>query len=149
MIEGVGVSRREYPQRPIVGVGAVVCKDGKVLLVQRAAPPSRGLWAIPGGSLEVGETLQEGAEREILEETGVRIKAGEPVYAFDFIQYDDQKRLQYHFVIVDVEAEYLGGEVRAADDALAARWVAPAELADLPVSANTLKILRARGFIRP
>ncbi len=143
------MSRREYPQRPIVGVGAIVIKDGRVLLVQRAAPPSQGLWAIPGGSLEAGETLQQGAEREIREETGITIRAGEPVYAFDFLQYDDEKRLQYHFVIVDVEGEYLEGEVRAADDALAARWISPAELAGLPVSANTLKILRARGFISP
>ena len=143
------MSRREYPQRLIVGVGAIVIKDGRVLLVQRAAPPSQGLWAIPGGSLEAGETLQQGAEREIREETGITIRAGEPVYAFDFLQYDDEKRLQYHFVIVDVEGEYLEGEVRAADDALAARWISPAELAGLPVSANTLKILRARGFISP
>jgi len=143
------MSRREYPQRPIVGVGAIVIKDGRVLLVQRAAPPSRGLWAIPGGSLEAGETLQQGAEREIREETGVVVRAGAPVYAFDFLQYDDQNRLQYHFVIVDMEGEYLGGEVKAADDALAARWVSPAELPDLPVSANTLKILRVRGFISP
>jgi len=143
------MSRREYPQRSIVGVGAIVIKDGRVLLVQRAAPPSQGLWAIPGGSLEAGETLQQGAEREIREETGITIRAGEPVYAFDFLQYDDEKRLQYHFVIVDVEGEYLEGEVRAADDALAARWISPAELAGLPVSANTLKILRARGFISP
>ncbi len=143
------MSRREYPQRPIVGVGAIVIKDGRVLLVQRAAPPSQGLWAIPGGSLEAGETLQQGAEREIREETGITIRAGEPVYAFDFLQYDDKKRLQYHFVIVDVEGEYLAGEVKAADDALAARWVSPAELAGLPVSANTLKILRVRGFISP
>ena len=143
------MSRREYPQRSIVGVGAIVIKDGRVLLVQRAAPPSQGLWAIPGGSLEAGETLQQGAEREIREETGITIRAGEPVYAFDFLQYDDEKRLQYHFVIVDVEGEYLEGEVKAADDALAARWISPAELAGLPVSANTLKILRARGFISP
>ncbi len=143
------MSRREYPQRPIVGVGAIVIKDGRVLLVQRAAPPSQGLWAIPGGSLEAGETLQQGAEREIREETGITIRAGEPVYAFDFLQYDDEKRLQYHFVIVDVEGEYLEGEVKAADDALAARWISPAELAGLPVSANTLKILRSRGFISP
>lgn len=143
------MSRREYPQRPIVGVGAIVIKDGRVLLVQRAAPPSQGLWAIPGGSLEAGETLQAGAEREILEETGIAIKAGDPVYAFDFLQYDDKNCLRYHFVIVDVEGEYLHGEVMAADDALAARWVSPGELPDLPVSANTLKILRARGFISP
>lgn len=141
------MSRREYPQKPIVGVGAIVVREGKVLLVKRAAAPSRGLWAIPGGSLELGETLQRGAEREILEETGIRIRAGAPVYAFDFIEYDTSNRLQYHFVVVDVEAEYVGGEVQAADDALDARWVSPEDLQGMPVSRNTLKILKARGFI--
>jgi len=141
------MSRREYPQWPIVGVGAIVIREGKVLLVKRAAAPSRGLWAIPGGSLELGETLQSGAEREILEETGIRIKAGAPVYAFDFLEYDKKNELQYHFVIVDMEAEYVAGEVQAADDALDAGWVSPEDLPGMPVSKNTLKILKARGFI--
>lgn len=141
------MSRREYPQKPIVGVGAIVVKEGKVLLVKRAAAPSRGLWAIPGGSLELGETIQSGAEREILEETGIRIRAGVPVYTFDFLEYDANNRLQYHFVIVDVEAEYVSGEIQAADDALDARWVSPEDLEGMPVSANTMKILKARGFI--
>ncbi|MCK9195517.1 MAG: NUDIX hydrolase [Syntrophales bacterium] len=141
------MSRREYPQKPIVGVGAIVVREGKVLLVKRAAAPSRGLWAIPGGSLELGETLQRGAEREILEETGIRIRAGAPVYAFDFLEYDASNRLQYHFVVVDMEAEYVAGEVQAADDALDARWVSPEELPGMSVSGNTLKILKERGFI--
>jgi 8-oxo-dGTP diphosphatase len=141
------MSRREYPPKPIVGVGAIVVREGKVLLVKRAANPSRGLWAIPGGSLELGETLQRGAEREILEETGIRIRAGAPVYAFDFLEYDANNRLQYHFVVVDMEAEYVAGEVQAADDALDARWVSPEDLEGMPVSINTLKILRERGFI--
>ncbi|MFA6411753.1 MAG: NUDIX hydrolase [Syntrophales bacterium] len=141
------MSRREYPQKPIVGVGAIVIKEGKVLLVKRAAAPSRGLWAIPGGSLELGETLQRGAEREILEETGIRIRAGAPVYTFDFLEYDTKNKLQYHFVIVDMEAEYVAGEVQAADDALDARWVSPEDLRSMSVSGNTLKILRERGFI--
>ena len=141
------MSRREYPQKPIVGVGAIVIKEGKVLLVKRAAAPSRGLWAIPGGSLELGETLQRGAEREILEEIGIRIRAGAPVYTFDFLEYDTKNKLQYHFVIVDMEAEYVAGEVQAADDALDARWVSPEDLRSMSVSGNTLKILRERGFI--
>ena len=141
------MSRREYPQKPIVGVGAIVVKEGNVLLVKRAAPPSRGLWAIPGGSLELGETLQRGAEREILEETGIQIRAGAPVYAFDFLEYDSENKLHYHFVVVDMNAEYVAGEVQAADDALDARWVSPEDLPGMPVSKNTLKILKARGFI--
>jgi len=141
------MSRREYPQKPVVGVGAIVVRGGKVLLVKRAAAPSRGLWAIPGGSLDLGETLQEGAEREILEETGIRIRAGAPVYAFDFLEYDIENKLHFHFVVVDMEAEYVGGDLRAADDALDARWVSPEDLREMAVSKNTLRILKERGFI--
>lgn len=142
------MSRREYPDRPVVGVGAVVVHEGRVLLVRRGVAPSRGLWAVPGGSLELGETLQQGAEREILEETGVAIRAREPVYAFDFFERDGDGRIRFHFVIVDVAADYVGGDAQGADDALEARWLAPEDLEGLPVSRNTLKLLRAVGFIK-
>lgn len=142
------MSRREYPERPVVGIGAVVVHEGKVLLVKRGAEPSRGLWAVPGGSLELGETLQHGAEREILEETGVTIRAREPIYAFDFFERDGDGRIRFHFVIVDLAADYIQGNVKGADDALEARWLAPEDLAGLPVSKNTLKLLRAAGFLQ-
>jgi 8-oxo-dGTP diphosphatase len=135
------MSRREYPDGPICGVGAVVIKEGKVLLVKRGVDPNKGMWAIPGGSLKLGETLQEGAEREIMEETGVTIKAKEPVYSFDFFERDNDGRVRFHYVIVDMIADYICGEVQGADDALDARWVSPEELKDLQVSRNTLKIL--------
>ena len=141
------MSRREYPDRPVVGIGAVVIHEGRVLLVRRGVAPSRGLWAVPGGALELGETLQRGAEREILEETGVAIRAREPVYAFDFFERDGDGRIRFLFVIVDVAADYIGGEVRGADDALEARWLAPEDLEGLAVSKNTLKLLRAVGFL--
>ena len=141
------MSRREYPDRPVVGIGAVVIHEGRVLLVRRGVAPSRGLWAVPGGALELGETLQRGAEREILEETGVAIRAREPVYAFDFFERDGDGRIRFHFVIVDVAADCIGGEVRGADDALEARWLAPEDLEGLAVSKNTLKLLRAVGFL--
>ena len=135
------MSKREYPESPVVGVGAVVIKDGKVLLVKRGVDPKKGLWAIPGGSLKLGETLQEGAEREIMEETGITIRAKEPVYSFDFFERDSDGRVRFHYVIVDMMADYIGGEVQGADDALEARWVSPEELKDMEVSRNTLKIL--------
>ncbi len=141
------MSRREYPNRPVVGVGAVVVHEGRVLLVRRGAAPSRGLWAVPGGALELGETLQQGAEREILEETGVAIRAREPICAFDFFERDGDGRIRFHFVIVDVAADYIRGDVKGADDALEARWLAPEDLEGLPVSKNTLKLLRAVGFL--
>jgi 8-oxo-dGTP diphosphatase len=137
------MSRREYPENPVVGVGAVVMKDGKILLVKRGVDPNKGLWAIPGGSLKLGETLQEGAEREIMEETGITIRAKEPVYSFDFFERDGDGRIRFHYVIVDMMADYIGGEVQGADDALEARWVSQDELKYLEVSRNTLKILDA------
>ncbi|MDD5169028.1 MAG: NUDIX hydrolase [Syntrophales bacterium] len=141
------MSRREYPDLPRVGIGAIVAKDGKVLMVKRAAAPNQNRWAIPGGMLELGETLQEGAEREIMEETGLRIKAGKPIYAFDFMERDEEGRLHFHYVIVDLEAVYLGGEIKASSDALDVRWVAPEECRDLPMSKNTLKILEDLNYI--
>ena len=135
------MSGREYPDRPVVGVGAVVMKDGKVLLVKRGIDPNKGLWAIPGGSLKLGETLQQGAEREIMEETGITIKAKDPVYSFDFFERDGDGRLRFHYVIVDMIADYVGGEAQGADDALEARWVSQGELKEMDVSRNTLKII--------
>jgi ADP-ribose pyrophosphatase len=140
---------REYPDCPRVGVGAVVMREGRVLLVRRGVPPAQDCWAIPGGGLRLGESLQEGAEREIREETGIVIRAGEPVFACDSLIRDGQGRIRFHYVIVDMAAEYLGGQVRAADDALDARWVSPAELPDMNVTKSTLKLLGQIGFFPP
>ncbi|MBN2688089.1 MAG: NUDIX hydrolase, partial [Deltaproteobacteria bacterium] len=96
------MSKKDYPDRPRVGVGAVVIKERKVLLVRRGIPPSEGLWAIPGGHVELGETLQETAEREILEETGIVISAGEPIHTFDLIERDESERIRFHYIVVDV-----------------------------------------------
>jgi len=133
-----------YPDTPRPAVGAVVFKDNAVLLVQRAKAPAQGMWAIPGGSVHLGETLQAAAEREVLEETGVVIRAGEPVLVFDTIQQDDRGVVQYHYVIVDLDADYVSGTPRAADDAADARWVAQDELPHLNVNPATLRLLRDR-----
>jgi 8-oxo-dGTP diphosphatase len=136
------VSRREYPDAPQVAVGAIVVRDGRVLLVRRGHPPSEGLWAIPGGSVELGETLQEAAEREIMEETGLTIRAGEPVHTFDVILRDAAGRVQFHYVIVDLLADYVRGEVHSGDDARDARWVTSGELEKLAVNQTTLELLK-------
>jgi ADP-ribose pyrophosphatase len=134
---------REYPDSPRVGVGSVIVHEGRVLLVLRGNPPSEGLWAIPGGMLRLGETLRQGAEREAMEECGVKIRAAHPIYAFDFIEQDDGGRVRFHYVIVDLLAEWLEGEPHPADDALDARWFAPEELAagDLPIAPETRDLL--------
>ena len=142
------MSNREYPDNPRVGVGAVVIKNEKVLLVRRGVAPSKDLWAIPGGVLELGETLQQGAEREMLEETGVTIRAKEPIYAFDFIEKDAAGLIHFHYVVVDLLADYISGEAAGDDDAVEARWLSQPELNDLNVAQNTLRLLRAIHFIR-
>ena len=136
--------KEEYPDQPRVAVGAIVFKDSKVLLVRRGKPPALDLWAIPGGSVNVSETLQRAAEREIYEETGITIQALEPVYAFDYIERDESGCARFHYVIVDLTAEYLEGEPRPGDDALEARWVSSLELANLNVSLKTRRLLKER-----
>jgi 8-oxo-dGTP diphosphatase len=141
------MSNREYPDHPRVGVGAVVLREGRILLVRRGVAPAQGLWAIPGGGLNLGETLQEGAEREILEETGIVIRAGEPVFTCDSFEREADGRFRFHYVIVDVAADYVSGDAKGADDALEARWMSPAEVLELPVTKTTLKLLTKIGFI--
>ena len=137
------------PAAPQVGVGAVVFHDGAVLLVQRRNPPCANEWAIPGGKVRLGETLQQAAEREILEETGIHIKAGEPVYAFDLIENDASGKVCWHYAIIDLQAEYLHGEIQAADDASAAAWFKPEELANVTVNSTTLKLLQTQFCFVP
>jgi 8-oxo-dGTP diphosphatase len=131
-----------YPNQPVVAVGAIVFRNNRVLLVRRAQPPSQDLWAIPGGRVEIGETLQEAAEREIFEETGITIRAEEPVYTFDYIERDGSELPRFHYVIIDLTAEYVRGETRAGDDAADVRWVSAEELDDLEVSAKTMRLLK-------
>jgi ADP-ribose pyrophosphatase len=133
-----------YPDKPRVAVGAIVFKDNRVLLIRRGKPPAEDLWAIPGGRVEIGETLREAAEREIFEETGVTIRALVPVYTFDVIERDTRGRIRFHYVIVDLTADYIRGEPRAGDDASAARWVSSEELATLKVSSKTRQLLKTQ-----
>ena len=131
-----------YPNRPLVAVGAVVFKEDKVLLVLRAKPPAENHWTIPGGSVELGETLQEAAEREIREETGLTIQAGEPVYTFDVIERDSNGAILFHYVIVDLAADYVSGELRPGDDATDVCWASFRDVESLKVSAATRMLLK-------
>ena len=127
---------------PQVAVGAVVFLDERVLLVKRKNAPSAGQWAIPGGRVKWGETLKAAAEREVLEETGVRIEAGKTVYVFEYIDL-------YHYIIIDLDAVYISGEPFATDDALDARWVSAGELATLNVTPSTLQLLKEKYNFTP
>ncbi len=130
-----------YPQLPRAAVGALVIKNEAVLLVKRGKAPSRGRWAIPGGSVALGETLQQAAEREIREETGIRIKALDPIYTFDLIEQDSQGGIRYHYVIVDLEARYMGGALKPGDDAVQAEWVPFSKLPELDLNTATREFL--------
>ncbi|MDI6743408.1 MAG: NUDIX hydrolase [Smithella sp.] len=141
-------SGNSYPAAPRVGVGAIVIKDDKVLLVKRGVEPSKGLWAIPGGTLKLGETMQECAAREILEETGVRINVKDCAYVFDYIEREDEGKIKFHFAIVDYAADYVSGDPQGSDDALEARWLSAEDLQTMPVAINTMNALRSLGFLK-
>jgi 8-oxo-dGTP diphosphatase len=114
--------QREFPAAPLVGVGAVIVHDGRVLLVQRGTEPARGRWSIPGGLIEVGEALSEAVVREVREETGLQVEPVELIEILDRIHRDGD-RVRYHYVIADYLCKVVGGTLHAASDADAVRWV--------------------------
>ena len=138
-----------YPNHPRVAVGAVVFREDRVLLVLRGKPPAEKQWSIPGGCVELGETLQEAAEREITEEAGIIIQAKNPIYTFDVIEHDENDDIRFHYVIVDLAADYVSGELSAGDDAVAVSWVSLKDLNNRNVSDATRKLLaQCYGFGR-
>jgi ADP-ribose pyrophosphatase YjhB (NUDIX family) len=132
---------REYPDRPIVGVGAVVIRDGAVLLVRRAKAPRKGQWSLPGGAQKLGETLNAAAIREVAEETGVEISIACMVDAVDSITHDDDGRVRYHYALFDVVATWIGGDLMAGGDADDARWVKLDELEPYALWAETRRVI--------
>lgn len=124
---------REYPTHPLVSCHALVRSGERVLLVQRGRPPLLGHWGLPGGGIELGETVQEAIIREVAEETGLNVAVTRSLGYLDAIDRDEQQRVRYHYVILLVEAEIKGGELRAGDDAAAASWLTPAEARQQPL----------------
>jgi 8-oxo-dGTP diphosphatase len=142
--------KREYPDSPLVGVGAIIVEDGRVLLVKRGHPPLAGEWSIPGGVLEVGETLREAAIREAYEETCLTVESADLLGVYDRVLRDDDGRTLYHYVLIDFLCRRVGGEARAADDADEVRWFTPEEAVELALPEDTAEVIRL-GFqkIRP
>jgi 8-oxo-dGTP diphosphatase len=134
--------RREYPEAPILGVGAVVIDGGRVLLVRRGQEPLKGQWSLPGGALELGETLQGGVVREVLEETGLEVRAGGIVEILDRITPDETSgRIRYHYVLIDFICHVTGGTLLGGSDADEACWANRNELSRYELAPVTLKVI--------
>jgi ADP-ribose pyrophosphatase YjhB (NUDIX family) len=136
---------REFPEFPLVGVGAIIIEGDRVVLVKRAHPPIQGHWSIPGGVLEVGEMVREAAIREAREETGLSVEPGELLGVFDRILRDPEHRVQYHYVLIDFLCRRMQGDLLAASDAADVRWFSREELFDLDLAEDTLKAIQ-EGF---
>ncbi len=133
--------RRTYPEAPIVAVGAVVMDRDSVLLIQRGQEPQKGAWTLPGGAVELGETLEQAIRREVLEETGLEVEPVRIVEILDRISRDPDGRIAYHYVLVDFACEVLGGVLCCASDALEARWVAAGNLPDEGLDEASLAVI--------
>jgi mutator protein MutT len=141
---------RAFPTQPHVGVGAVVLNGDCVLLVKRGHAPLKGEWSLPGGRVELGETLEDAVRREVLEETGLAIEIGPVVEVFDRIERADDGRVAYHFVIVDFACTVLSGDLRFGSDADDARWVVVSDLASYRVTPKAASVInRALELTRP
>ena len=137
----VTLSRR-YPEAPLVGVAAAVFDAaGRVLLVQRGRPPGAGTWGLPGGLLDLGEKLADGAAREVREECGIDVAIGAVIGTFEPLQFDDQGRIEYHYVVIDFWASHVRGEAHAHDDADAAAWVNMSDLDAYRLNPDTRRVV--------
>lgn len=148
------IGRRQYPDRPYVGVGAVIVQDGQVLLVKRKYEPLAGQWSLPGGAVEIGETLESCLVREMVEETGLEVSVGPVIEVFDRITRDDEGRVMYHFVLVDYLCWPIAGELSAGSDVADAKFVDPTELDRFDLTAKAISVieqalLRARDGLGP
>lgn len=141
-------SSREFPERPVVGVGGVIIEDRHALLIRRGSEPLRGQWSIPGGTLELGETLEEGVARELLEETGVQVRVLDLIEVFDRIFNangiiaKNERKPKYHYVIVDYLCERIGGEPRAGSDVTDVIFAREEELPRFHLTETAMRILK-------
>jgi len=136
---------REFPETPLVGVGAIIIEHARVLLVKRAHPPLQAQWSIPGGVLEVGELVREAAIREAREETGLLVEPADLLGVYDRVLRNPEQRVQYHYVLIDFLCRKVGGELAAASDAAEVRWFTREELPALNLAEDTQDVIR-KGF---
>lgn len=134
--------KRDYPERPIIGVGAVVVQHDRMLLVRRATEPLMGEWSVPGGMLELGEKLRDGTAREVREETGLQVSVGEVLDVFDSIFPDQAGRTQFHYVLIDFLCRPIAGEAVAASDVSEVLWVTEGELAGMHLRDSIAQVAR-------
>lgn len=133
---------RRYPTAPLVGVGvAVFDETGRLLLIQRGRPPGEGTWGLPGGLIDLGETLEQAATREVKEELGIQIAVGDLVTTFESIYYDAEGKIEYHYVVLEYWAYYLSGEPVAQDDAAAVAWADVTTFDQYSLTAQQLEVL--------
>jgi len=133
---------REYPLQPRVAVGVVVVKSSMVLLVRRGQEPSKGLWSVPGGLVELGENIEDAARREVTEETGINIKIERLLDVADNIVRDAQGKIRFHYVLIDFLAHPLTSSVKAKSDVSEAMWVKLNKLADYPLTKGAAKLIQ-------
>jgi 8-oxo-dGTP diphosphatase len=139
--------QREFPETPLVGIGDIIIENARVVLVKRAHPPLQAEWSIPGGVLEVGELVREAAIREAREETGLTVEPGELLGVYDRVLRDADKRVQYHYVLIDFLCRRVAGDLTAASDAAEVRWFTREELPALKLAEDTLYVIR-KGFAK-
>jgi len=139
--------QREFPEVPLVGVGAIIVEDARVVLVKRAHPPLQAEWSIPGGVLEVGERVRDAAVREAREETGLTVEPVELLGVYDRILRDSVRRVQYHYVLIDFLCRRVAGDLVAASDASEVRWFQREELGELKLAEDTMDVI-AKGFAK-
>ena len=139
--------KREYPESPLVGVGAVIVKENRVLLIRRGTPPLLGEWSLPGGVLECGETLREAVAREAREETGLAVEPGEMLGVYERVIRDDEGRVRYHYVLIDFLCRPAGGDLKAGSDAADVRWFTRDELPALNLAYDTNDVV-LKGLAR-
>jgi 8-oxo-dGTP diphosphatase len=134
--------RREYPERPLVGVGGVVIRDERTLLIRRGSAPLEGEWSIPGGMLELGETILEGVRRELLEETAIEVRVLDLIEVFERVTRDEVGKLKYHFVILDYLCEAVRGEAQAGSDVTEVAWARESELSKYSLTPTATRVIQ-------